>query len=705
MSQDLVYVIHSDPAVAAKLDDGLQSAGYEVVRMTSVSEAQAIITGRQFMLPDAILTPLGDMESGDSILITLFQSNPLMEQIPLVVVATSEKEERRRVLRMGLLSVVFPPYDDEEVSLTTKIAIDKHRNDQLLFGSLSQLSVPDLLQMAEVGRRSGTISFQHNGDRATVWLRDGLVVDAEIEDRCEAEEAVYAVALWTTGTFEANFGAVDVDDRFAIPPSELVLEAMRRLDEEQAATRSEPIKADDRAAALDLALTLLNVVASYAINHLEPRLVRERNEAMRCDLLTEHPSLAVFEVTEKGPITLDDRGPMEFSRKALAEAVGAWIRTFFEALESSLAWRFSPQRLARLLGQWRWEMHTLGFLEPMGVADADESQGDEEDVHLTGKPTGQPIPIGCLVLDGDGYVEAFAPYGPRIGNLTPDSVVGKPLDTVLRPRQAGLVERLEQEMASADEGSESRCAVGEEVLTAGHEDVDIRMAVIRLASKHGRVVTVNRLRHHGCSLAPKIERDPLTGTLWDAGEDRVLIANHDFLLAFEGLFSRSLSHRHHELLQRFGKRWGLRHAMRLEELVQRDYGMTLREMESQMALELLSSSIGVLGLGSFTADLGFRDSGLVVITHQSSPFPGLFEGSAGGACSIMSGFHAAILSYLAGRQLAAREVRCSPSPGSPCLFVVATEDRLTKLLIATPGSADHDLMSEIFERAGGGYSQ
>ena len=114
-----------------------------------------------------------------------------------------------------------------------------------------------------------------------------------------------------------------------------------------------------------------------------------------------------------------------------------------------------------------------------------------------------------------------------------------------------------------------------------------------------------------------------------------------------------------------------------------------------MALELLSSSIGGFGLGSFEADLSYRESGLVVIRHFTSPFPGIFNSTAGGACPILSGFHAAILSYLAGRQLAAREVHCSQEPGDSCLFAVATEDRLTKLLIATPGSQDHDLLTEI----------
>jgi predicted hydrocarbon binding protein len=228
--------------------------------------------------------------------------------------------------------------------------------------------------------------------------------------------------------------------------------------------------------------------------------------------------------------------------------------------------------------------------------------------------------------------------------------------------------------------------------------------VVQQPSGHGCIVTINRLRDQRRSLSPEIERDPLTGSLRDGKADRLLVANEDFLQAFEGLFASSLMHRHHELLQRFGKKWGLRHAMRLEQVVQRDYRKTLREMESQMALELLSASVGVFGLGSFEADLSYLDNGLVVIRHQTSPFPGIFAG-AGGACPILSGFHAAILSYLAGRQLAAREVHCSREPGDECLFVVATEERLTKLLIANPGSADHDLLAEITSAENAGSDQ
>jgi len=699
MAGDLVYVVHPESAVAAKLRGGLQEADYQVVAMSTVDDAESITSKSQFTIPDAILTPLGGGGAGDSILVTLFESNPLMEQIPLVVVANEEKEDRRRALRMGLLSVVFPPYDGEEVVLTTKLAIEKHRSDQLLFGSLGQLSVPDLLQTAEAGRRTGTVSFQHDGSKGTVWLRDGFVVDAEVEGGSQGEEAVYTIALWSDGTFEADFGELDIEDRFRIPPSSLLLEAMRRFDEESASGMTIPAMAEQEQlpeserddAIVDLSLVVLNVVGSYALNHLHPTLIRQRFEEIRSELKEQHPILSIFNLTDEGAVTVSDAYLKDIEDDQLVRGVSLWVKAIFARLDSALAWRFSSNRLARLLAPWIDQLDENGFSEVLGIGETED--GAEEDANESDGILDSPVPVGCLVLDDDGVVQAVSIYGPRVGRVDPVILAGKTLSEIL-PSDIGLLaDRLTDRLEKGARELEG-VVIGREVIGCGHQEYLLRIAVVQQPSGRGCIVTINRLRDQRRSLSPEIERDPVTGSLRDGKADRLLVANEDFLQAFEGLFARSLMHRHHELLQRFGKKWGLRHAMRLEQVVQRDYRKTLREMESQMALELLSASVGVFGLGSFEADLSYRDNGLVIIRHQTSPFPGIFAG-AGGACPILSGFHAAILSYLAGRQLAAREVHCSREPGDECLFLVATEDRLTKLLIATPGSPDHDLLAEI----------
>jgi predicted hydrocarbon binding protein len=340
-------------------------------------------------------------------------------------------------------------------------------------------------------------------------------------------------------------------------------------------------------------------------------------------------------------------------------------------------------------------MGFVGFTDPIVEETAGEAELD--------RPTRQPVvrgslPEGCLLLDDELRVEAYASFGLRVNHLDTETVMGRSFLGLL-PDEALAVSEVVLTSLARIPMEERSSASAEFEITSGHRGGMWRINVVRRAHGGGFIVTLGRLRVLSESLAPVIERDPLEGALRDAGTGRVVVANEDFLDAFESVFTKHLGFRHHEFLRELGYKWGLRHAFRLEQHVQRDYGLTLREMETQMALELLSSSLGVLGLGRFEADLSRRDTGVIVINHRNSPFPSHFVSVSGGACPILSGFHSAVLTYLSGRTLAARELSCAARPDESCIFVVATEERVSKLMIAVPGSPDHEMVAEILESA------
>ena len=315
------------------------------------------------------------------------------------------------------------------------------------------------------------------------------------------------------------------------------------------------------------------------------------------------------------------------------------------------------------------------------------------------RPTRQPVvrgslPEGCLLLDRELRVEAYAPFGLRVNHLDAETVTGRSFLSLLPDETVAVADVLIKSIARQPADGRRSASTDFEV-ASGHRGGQWRINVVRRGKGRGFVVTLARMRLLSRSLAPIIDRDPLRGALRDAGSGRILIGNEDFLDAFESVFTKHMGFRHHEFLRELGRKWGLRHAFRLEQHVQRDYGMTLREMETQMALELLSSSLGVLGLGRFDTDLSRRDAGIVVIKHHDSPFPGRFVSVSGGACPILSGFHSAVMTYLSGRRLAARELTCAADPDDACIFVVATEERVSKLMIAVPGTPDHDLVTQI----------
>jgi hypothetical protein len=97
-------------------------------------------------------------------------------------------------------------------------------------GSLSELHLPDIIQLVSVSGKTGVfrlIDAEHKGD---IWLHEGRIVHAELED-LTGEEAVYALAIWRTGEFRFEAGIPSPRQSIQKSNTNLLMEAARRLDE------------------------------------------------------------------------------------------------------------------------------------------------------------------------------------------------------------------------------------------------------------------------------------------------------------------------------------------------------------------------------------------------------------------------------------------------------------------------------------------
>lgn len=248
-----------------------------------------------------------------------------------------------------------------------------------LSGSLEHLSVPDLLQTAEANRRSGRIVLRHRGRSGTLWMRDGRVVDAEIAGGPRGREAAYEMAFWDAGDFEADFTPVAVPERIFEPTSALLLEAMRLRDESlrgaappHAAIPDPPPPPPRPLLALHRGLTLLNVAAASAAEHLEPELLARRLEEARQEAAAEHPALAVFQVASGGAVVATAEGEAAADRlnaldgDALVRGVARWLLLLSALLERALPGRFSVRRLRSMTEAVQEDLASLGFYRELG---------------------------------------------------------------------------------------------------------------------------------------------------------------------------------------------------------------------------------------------------------------------------------------------------------------------------------------------------
>lgn len=106
-----------------------------------------------------------------------------------------------------------------------------------LSGAIEDVSLPQVIQMLEAGRKTGRLLTTATGMSGSVYFKEGRVVAAEYltaEDQdssVEGAEAVYRLLELREGVFEFLAEAVEFEPSIRESPQALLLEGLRRLDE------------------------------------------------------------------------------------------------------------------------------------------------------------------------------------------------------------------------------------------------------------------------------------------------------------------------------------------------------------------------------------------------------------------------------------------------------------------------------------------
>ena len=102
--------------------------------------------------------------------------------------------------------------------------------EQELRGNIEQMPMVDLLQLLTMNRRSGVLGITTAYGAGEVRLADGEVIDA-IYRRLEGEKAFYRLLGERDGRFAFSPGEPATVRRLTSPTSQLLMEAMRQVDE------------------------------------------------------------------------------------------------------------------------------------------------------------------------------------------------------------------------------------------------------------------------------------------------------------------------------------------------------------------------------------------------------------------------------------------------------------------------------------------
>ena len=240
MAKQNLLVVDADPRSLRVLEVSLRNAGYNVAGCPSVGKAFEILHTNK---PDLILSDTAFSDMNGFAFVEQLRQNSDWSNIPFMFLSSDGSiESKIRGLELGVQDYLTKPIYIREVVARVNIELARQTRAGLtektsdartrFSGSLSEMSVVDLLQTIDVSRKSGVLTLiAADGQEGMISFDSGAVINATVED-LRGEDAIYRQLLWREGSFDLEFRRVSLSERTVHRTTQaLLMEGMRRLDE------------------------------------------------------------------------------------------------------------------------------------------------------------------------------------------------------------------------------------------------------------------------------------------------------------------------------------------------------------------------------------------------------------------------------------------------------------------------------------------
>jgi len=237
MARQNLLIVDGDARNRRVLEVSLRKAGFSITAASTGEEALEYLEHAE---PDLLIsdTRLPGLDGFG--LCTAMKDHERWRHIPFIFL-TSDKsvEDKVRGLELGIEDYLTKPIYIKEITTRVTMLLQRKQHERLerrdtartkFTGRLADMAVVDLLQTIEISRKSGVISFMTALGDATVWFRDGSVIDAQM-GRLQGEAAIYRLLSLGDGEFELEFKAINRGQQIHSNTQALLMEGMRRVDE------------------------------------------------------------------------------------------------------------------------------------------------------------------------------------------------------------------------------------------------------------------------------------------------------------------------------------------------------------------------------------------------------------------------------------------------------------------------------------------
>ncbi|UCG38450.1 MAG: response regulator [bacterium] len=214
---------------------------FEVIEATHGMEAFELAVKEK---PDIILSDIMMPRLDGYGLYRKVKSRPDTATIPFVFLsAKKDVDERVEGLEMGADDYITKPFSIKELkakvrSITKKVS-DIHERGSLE-GLLKEVDLVDVIQLIEMGRKTGMLLLESQQRSGKVYFNKGLPIYAQA-GRFAGVEAFHVMLAWKEGRFRLDQKAVSIEPNIDhTGGQELLMEGVRLSDEMEEAMRRLP---------------------------------------------------------------------------------------------------------------------------------------------------------------------------------------------------------------------------------------------------------------------------------------------------------------------------------------------------------------------------------------------------------------------------------------------------------------------------------
>jgi hypothetical protein len=256
-----VLLVEPDFDALGELAEGLRARGLDVVLADNIESALLRIQSTKVtsILIAESLVANPDVEARLS-------ADPTIARLPRWVLINRTPSTHEDLSSL-------PRHDPEAIARrlfsapTNSPPVPTERGD--FRGDLQQVSVPDLLQLLSMNRRTGSLTLVTPTGQGEVRLSEGEIVDALFR-RIEGTKALYRLLTETEGTFSFISGTSHQLRRITEPTHLLLLEGLRQTDEivrllDQLAASQDALQSTPLSPPIEPPLTELETLVTSAL--------------------------------------------------------------------------------------------------------------------------------------------------------------------------------------------------------------------------------------------------------------------------------------------------------------------------------------------------------------------------------------------------------------------------------------------------------